>query len=46
MVLEKKGNREINVKMVACFSHDTHFEGLFNNTENFCETARIHHVLL
>lgn len=37
--------REIDVKMVACFSYDVHFEGLFNNTENICETTRVHHVL-
>lgn len=41
----EKGTRDRTVKHgCVFFFYDVHFEGMFDNTENFCETTRIHHV--
>lgn len=44
MVLEKNGTLNRSLFFGGLFG--ACFEGLFNNIENFCETTRVHHVLL
>lgn len=45
MFSESHSSGEKSREIEDWFSHDVHFEGLFN-TENFCESTRIHHVVL